>query len=965
MHGFTLLRDEMIEELNSRVCLYRHEHSGAELLSMSNAEENKVFGVTLRTPPPDSTGISHIMEHSVLCGSRKYPLREPFVELMKGSQATFLNAFTYPDKTCYPVASQNLQDFYNLVDVYLDAVFYPLISEQTLQQEGWHYDIESPKGEMAFKGVVYNEMKGAYSSPDTILGETLQHALYPDTCYGLDSGGDPAHIPNLTYAAFRDFHQRYYHPSNARLFFYGDDPEEKRLEILDEYLNGFPAIAVDSAVGLQARFASLRKTEEVYAVSEGEEGKAQVCLGWALAEGYRDPQTALGLAILNHILLATPASPLRKALIDSGLGEDLTGPGLDANYRQILFASGLKGVDPANREAVETVFLETLHQLAQEGIDPEAVRASLNTIEFRLRERNTGGWPRGLVVMLDALETWLYGGDVYAALRINEPFQEIRRLSTAGRYFEELIQTWLLDNPHRVTLTLLPDTGLASRKEEEEAARLSEARGRMSEAEIAEAVRITLELRERQETPDTPEALATIPVLRLADLEREIRRIPSRTGGDGAIRVHELDTNGIIYLDLGFDLHGLDQKLIPLLPLFARMLTESGTAELDFVRLMQRIGQNTGGLRAQLLFSNQREQKEVAAWLFLRGKAMANQYGELLAIIGDILEGARLDDRARFQHVLLENRASLEARLGDMGHQVVNSRLRAHYSEAGWLSESTSGVEQLFYLRRLEERLSQDWEEVRGELQELRKQIVLRAGTLANLTVDGAAAGEAEADTVRFLDTLPSGKRERQIWLAPVFEAAEGLSIPTQVNFVGKAFDLREVDYGAQGAALAVLQNLRTTWLWERVRVRGGAYGGLAAWDPYLGLLTFLSYRDPNLLPTLEIYDQTGEYFQELDVSQAELEKAIIGAVGDLDAYQLPDAKGFTSMVRELTGADDAWRQEYRTQLLNATASDFRRFGEALASAASEGRVVILSSAAALEKLAGEKPAWLHIQKAL
>ena len=410
-HGFELLREEAIEELNAVGRFYRHIKTGAEVLTIQNDDENKVFGITFRTPPPDSSGVAHIMEHSVLCGSRKYAVREPFVELMKGSLNTFLNAMTYPDKTTYPVASANLQDFYNLVDVYLDAVLFPNLTPSTLMQEGWHYEVEED-GSLSYKGVVFNEMKGAYSSPDGVLDEVSQHAVFPEAVYGFDSGGDPAAIPGLTWEQFEGFHRRFYHPSNARIFFYGDDPEERRLEKLAEFLGEFDWQAVDSQIAPQTRFAQPRRLVQGYEAAE-DENKRMLTVNWMLPEALKSPQGMVELAVLERALTGTPADPLYRALIESGLGEDLTGRGLDTGLRQPFFSVGLKGVNAQDTDAVEALILDTLRRLAQEGFDAETVGAALNSVEFALRENNTGSYPRGLAVMLRAMDLWLYGEDPF------------------------------------------------------------------------------------------------------------------------------------------------------------------------------------------------------------------------------------------------------------------------------------------------------------------------------------------------------------------------------------------------------------------------------------------------------------------------------------------------------------------------------------------------------------------------
>jgi len=912
--------------------------------------------------------VAHIMEHSVLCGSRKYPVKEPFVELMKGSLNTFLNAMTYPDKTCYPVASQNTQDFYNLIDVYLDSVFYPRIDPFTLKQEGWHFELESAEAEMSFKGVVFNEMKGAYSTPEDVLGRTTQHALYPDNAYGLDSGGDPTRIPDLTYAAFKDFHARYYHPSNARIYFYGDDDPQKRLELLDAYLSEFERIPVDSAVALQAKFEQPRRISAPYEVSEGgEEPRSMLTVSWLLPEG-SDPALAIGLSVLEHILTGTPASPLRKALIESGLGEDLTGSGLDLGMRQMAYSIGMKGVLAENVDKVEALILDTLAQLAKEGIDPDTVAASLNTIEFSLREKNTGSYPRGLMYMLQSLNTWLYDGDPYDALRIDGPLAELKaRIQAGERRFEQLIQEQILANPHRVTVVLQPDAQLAEQRAKLESERLALARAAMSEADVQQAIEDTLELRRRQDAPDSEEALATIPMLQLSDLDKQIRKIPAeklRLGG-GDVLYHDLFTNGIVYLDLGFNLHGLPQEWLPYLPLFSRALTETGTREQSFVQLLQRIGRSTGGIHSRLMISSAPERAQAEAWMFLRGKAMVAQAGELLAILNDILRGARLDDRERLRQMALEEKASLESGVVRGGHRVINTRLKAHFDEAGWVNEQLGGVSYLFFIRELVQQIEKDWPAVQERLEAIRARLFTSAGMICNVTLDGQNWAAIQPQLADFIAAQPGQAYTPVDWTRGALPPAEGLSIPSQVNFVGKGLNLYQSDYQLHGSILAITNYLHSTWLWEKVRVSGGAYGGFSTFDQYSGVMTFLSYRDPNLLATLDVYDNTPDFLRGLELNDAERTKAIIGAIGDLDSYQLPDAKGYTSLVRALLGIDDRRRQHFRDELLATSPEDFKRLGEALAAGLGGGRVAVLGAAGAIQAAAEQRPGWLEVRQVL
>ena len=947
LHGFDLLREQVIPEINSQARLYRHKRTGAELLSIENDDTNKVFGITFRTPPQDSTGLPHIMEHSVLCGSRKYPVKEPFVELLKGSLNTFLNAMTYPDKTCYPVASQNLQDFYNLIDVYLDAVFYPLISPYTLKQEGWHYKQLDPEGALSYKGVVFNEMKGAYSSPDDLLAEKCQHSLFPDNTYGLDSGGDPRVIPDLTYEQFKAFHQTYYHPSNARIFFYGDDPAAERLRILDEWLKDFDQIPVNSQVALQASFPSPRQITIPYSTGENAEAaRHYLTVNWLLPEN-NDPEINLALSILAHILIGTPAAPLRKALIDSGLGEDLTGRGLATELRQMYFSTGLKGVRAQETQKVEKLILDTLQELARTGIDPETTAASLNTVEFRLRENNTGAFPRGLSLMLRALNTWLHGGNPISSLAFEAPLASIKTKTASGsHYFENLIQSYLVDNPHRVTLTLEPDPNLAQQMEAAETARLAAEQAKMTPNDVQAVVSDMHELQRRQETPDSPDALATIPMLKLADLDPQIKTIPGEfvTIAGTTTYYHDLFTNGIVYLNLGFDLHTLPAAWLPYLPLFGQALVEMGTSRQDTVRLSQRIGRETGGIRADWFTSNMHGKANSAAYFFLHAKAITSQTGELLNILTDLLLDARLDNPERFKQILLEAKANVEAQLIPAGHRMVNRRLRARHTEADWASEQMGGIDYLFFLRQLIEKVDTNWTSVLDTLEGIRSRLVNRQAMIVNATLDQNSWQQVQPNLHAFLDRLPDGSHKHIHWQRTTYAAQEGLVIPAQVNYVGKSLDLYRHGYDFHGSALVIAPYLRGTWLWDKVRVQGGAYGGMCSFDHLSGIFTFLSYRDPNLEKTIAIYDQSSAFLSQIDLNEQELTKSIIGAIGDLDAYQLPDAQGFTALVRHLTGINDPMRQAIRDEVLSTTAEHFRQFGDALGAAQADGEIAILGA---------------------
>lgn len=980
-HGFTLIETREIPELNTVGKLYRHEKTGAELLSLENDDENKVFGITFRTPPPDSTGLPHIMEHSVLCGSRKYPVKEPFVELVKGSLNTFLNAMTFSDKTCYPVASQNLQDFYNLIDVYLDAVFFPRLTLEILEQEGWHYEFnEGAGGELdaplTYKGVVFNEMKGAYASPDSLIARYSEQSLFPDNVYSQDSGGDPEVIPELSYTQFKRFHEIYYHPSNARIFFYGDDDPETRMRIVNEYLEerterDLASIEADSHIALQAVLDEPRRIVEQYPVGEeDDEPKSMITVNWLLPEN-SDPTQTLALGILSHILIETPASPLRKALIDSGLGEDVIGGGLDDSLRQLYFSAGMKGVDPDRVDEVSALIFETLRDLVDTGLDPDMVAASINTVEFQLREQNTGRYPRGLFVMLRALTTWLHDGDPFASIAFEQPLEEVKVwLDNDPRSFESLITEHLLENPHRATVILEPDPDLQDRQEAAEKARLAAAKKAMTDEELRALAIHVQRLKKLQETPDPPEALATIPSLGLEDIDPEPKFVPTETLShhDARVLYHDLFTNGIVYLDVGLDLHLLPQELLPYTGLFMSGLLELGTESEDFVKLTQRIGRETGGISPATFTSAMHPSDGTAAWAFLRGKATVEQSDELLAILRDILLTVKLDNQARFQQMVLERKAREESSLIPAGHRVVASRLRAKLSEAHWVAEQIGGVDYLFFLRELAERVASDWPGVLEKLETIRQLLVRRDAMLCNVTLDADNWSAVQPRLVEFLGGLPTDTTDgsTEVTWSPTRSASpEALTIPANINYVGKGASLFELGYQRQGSTEVISHYLRSTWLWERVRVQGGAYGGFCVFDPHSGTFGYLSYRDPNLIQTLDIYDQTHTFLANLDLSQEELVKSIIGAIGNVDAYQLPDAKGYSAMARYLIDYTDEARRKYRTEILETTVEDFKSFAEVAQGIAETGAIVVLGSPGAVQAADAERTIGFDVTKVI
>jgi Zn-dependent M16 (insulinase) family peptidase len=964
--AFELIRDEHIAEANSQAQLFRHKKTGAEVLSLINDDENKVFGITFKTPPEDSTGVAHILEHSVLCGSRKYPVKKPFVELIKGSLNTFLNAMTFPDKTAYPVASLNLKDFYNLVDVYLDAVFFPLISEDTFRQEGWHYELEDKNAPLVYKGVVFNEMKGVFQSPDAVLRNLSQLSLYPDTTYGVTSGGEPKAIPDLTYEQFEKFHQTYYHPSNTRAFFSGDDNPAERLNILDEYFSQFERAEVEAEVKLQPRFNAPRTVVATYAgtKAEGKPRDGMVSVNWMI-EPPEDRTETLSHGMLSYLLAGTAAAPLRKALTESGLGEGMTGGGIGSGMRQPMASFGMKGIDPADADKVEALILQTLEKIAEAGFASEQLDAAANTFEFSLRENNTGSYPRGMIYMFNALGTWLHNGDPIAPLAFEEALSELKAKAKTG-HFEKEIRRLFLENTHRTTVKLSADPEQATREAAKEAEILAGVRAGLDDAALEATVAATQRLKALQEEVDAPEQLAKIPTLTLADLPRDIRKTPNEIGRIEGTKLfyHDLPTLGIVYLDLGFDLHVLDKDMLPYLPLFGRALLQTGTSKQDFVSLTQRIGASTGGIAQHRGISTRQGGQDTAAWLFLSGKAVPDKVGELLDIMGDVLLDARLDNRERFKQMALEEKAGFEARLVPSGNAIVDSRLKSGLTEASWIAEQIGGVSYLQFLRGLVERIESDWASVEAILFAIRDRLFNRGRMVVNATADGALWAKAQGEVAQFLQRLPNNDVPLATWGVTYTPRNEGLIIPAQVNYVGKGANLKALGFEPTGAASVVLKYLNTTYLWDKVRVQGGAYGGSSRYDSTSGNFSFLSYRDPNLLKTIDAYDGAAKALRA-DIGANDLTRSIIGVIGDIDGYEFPDAKGYSSMWRELTGTTDEIRQRRRDEILGATAADFKAMADAIEAISQQGNVVVLGGEAAINAANEARPGLLEVTKVL
>jgi Zn-dependent M16 (insulinase) family peptidase len=969
IHGFERVRGEDITEFKTRAELFKHVKTGAELLSLTNDDENKAFGITFRIPAQNSTGVAHILEHSVFCGSRKYPVKDPFLELLKGSLQTFLNAYNYTDSTSFLTASQNAVDFYNLIDVILDSVFHPLLNPFIFQIEGWRCELEKANHSLVYKGIVLSEMKGYHSTPEILLTEYSRQSLFPDTPYSFNSGGDPKEIPNLTFMQLKEFHNRYYHPSNARIYFYGNDNSEKRFRIVNGYLKDFKERKIDTTIRLQQSFNQHRRFIRFFSNGNTTQqvSKGMATMNWVLDKTI-DWEKTLAFLILEYILIGMPASPLRKALIDSNYGEALVGEGLNVDLRQSYFSIGLKGIDPNTTEKLEALILETLAELTRNGIDPCMIEAAVNTIEFNLRENNFGAFPRGLQLMQRALITWLSNGDPLTPLTFEAPLETIKsQLRQNKPFFETLIDRYFLDNNHRTTLIMKPHQERTQRNEDKEKERFAAADASVSEEDLEEIITAAKKLKEFQETPDTPEALATIPILKISDLDRKNKLIPLAAFKHKGVQLlhHDLFTNGIVYLSLGFNLHMLPPQYLPYVRLFARILLGMGTETEDHLALTLRMNRTTGGIRPGFFNSSIKGSKGSTSWLYLQGKAMVTQIDNFLGIYRDILLHARLDNRERFRQMVKVEISREERKLVPAGHQIVNSRMSAHFIEAGQAGELMNGVSYLLFLRKLVQKIDTDWMDVLSIFEDIRRILINRKAILLNVTLDRASWEKIHPKVNNFIDSLPVHPVSIYEWNQGKFPYSEGLIIPAQINFVGKAANLYEFGYDFHGSSLVISRYLRTTWLWEQIRVKGGAYEAHCYFDRLSGVFSLVSVRDPNITKTIEAFDKTAHFLKNIKLSEDELTKSIIGTISDIDQYKLPDAKGYTSMMRFLTGVTNAERQLIREDILGTTAHDFRAFGEVLEFFTDSGFIKVLGSESAIREAMGKKMKELELLKVL
>lgn len=951
---YTLEQQTDVPEANARGTLLRHKKSGARVFLLENEDPNKVFFITFRTPPANDTGVAHILEHSVLCGSEKYPVKDPFVELAKGSLNTFLNALTYPDKTVYPVASLNDTDFKNLMSVYMDAVLRPNIyhNEKIFRQEGWHYDLQDPKDALTINGVVYNEMKGAFASPDDVLGRYVKAALYPDTAYAFESGGDPEAIPELSYQEFLKFHSTYYHPSNCYIYLYGNADMEERLAWLDrEYLSHYRRIFVDSQMKPQAPFEKLRYVQRSYGITpdETEEKKTFLTMEKVVGDAL-DVRTVEAYQILEYVLLTAPGAPVRQALLDAGIGDDVQG-GVDT-MRQISFEITLRGADLRDRDAFVEIIQSTLTRLVKEGLDRRSLLAGININEFKAREADYGSYPTGLVYGLQSLDTWLYDDAMPTeGIRYQEIFDFLRQQLDTG-YFEELIRTGLLENTHGVVMSLVPEKGYGERQEEKLAKRLADRKAAMSTEQLDALVRQTRELLEYQESQDTKEDLEKIPLLELSDIDPEPAGIAVQEKSISGVPVvhHPMFTGGIGYLRMIFDCGKVPLEDLPWLSLLRVILGYVDTEQYSFKELSDEINIHTGGIDMGVgTWCRESDTEHPKIGLTVVGSALYEKLPEVFRLIREILFHSKLTDRKRLLEILTERKSRAQMRLTQAGHSVAVMRSQSYFSPAAWISEQLGGLDNYYFLKDAVSMLEKDPEGFVGKLSRIMDQVFRLENLLVSYTANDAGyQGLAEPLTefVQLLAREPMADAARNYSLTV---KNEGFKLASQVGFVAQTGSYKKAGFSYTGSMRVLQTILGYDYLWLNLRVKGGAYGCMSGFsregDAYL-----VSYRDPNLAETLRVYQGIPDYLEQFDPDRRDLERYIIGTISDLDVPMNPAAAGRRSLRMYLAGITVEDLRQERKQILETTTEDIRALAKPLQAVLDQRIICAVGSSQRLEK---------------
>lgn len=927
LSAYEVIEKREIKDIDSVTYLCRHKKTGARVALISNDDDNKVFYIGFRTTPTDSTGVAHITEHSVLCGSKNFPVKDPFVELVKGSLNTFLNAMTYPDKTLYPVASCNDKDFQNLMHVYLDAVFYPNTyrNEAIFRQEGWHYEL-SEEGELTYNGVVYNEMKGALSSPDDVLWREVPAALYPHTTYAVESGGDPKDIPNLTYQQFLDFHRTYYHPSNSYIYLYGNmDMAEKLAYIDEEYLSKFDYLKVDSEIQTEPAFEKPVRNVIEFPVSEGENVEENTYLVQAFAAGDNlDRELYVAMRILDFALCTVPGAPLKQALIDRCIGKDVFS--MVENIRQPLFAVVAKGTSAGREEEFKAVIREVLEGIVKNGFDEKALLSAINHYEFQYREADFGTTPKGLMYGIKMMDSWLYDDSKpFIHIEANETYASLRRKVKEG-YFEKIIEKYMLNNTHSATVILLPKEGLAKEQEEALKAKLANIKSGMSQQELDDVKTMMDRLNAFREKEDAPEDIAKIPLLKRADLKREAAPIYNKEKklGDTPALHHDIFTNGIGYFRLIFKIKDIPESYFPYLGILKNVYCNMNTAHYTYGELCSEINLVTGEIFvAQNNYGSVVEPDQFTMTMEVCTKALYENLPRAIELMEELIFTTDLTDTKRLKEILAENNSKAREYMMQAGHGVAIGRALSYGSVKDAIDEELNGVSQYRLTCELEKNFEERKAELVEKLQALCRMIFRPENLMIDFTGDGEALEKLAGPVAALKSKLYTDAVEKDSYVPVPEKKNEGLTTSGQVDFVCRAGNFRKKGLPYTGALTVLRVMMGYEYLWVNIRVKGGAYGCMCGFFRDGGSY-FCSYRDPNLGQTIDVFEKAADFIANYEADERTMTQYIIGAISELDTPLTAAGKGRRSREYYITGMTNEMLQSARDQILDATPDDIR-----------------------------------------
>ena len=956
--AYEVLEQRRIEDIASDGYILRHKKSGARVCVISNDDDNKVFSIGFRTPPEDETGVPHIIEHTTLCGSDKFPVKDPFVELVKGSLNTFLNAMTYPDKTLYPVASYNEQDFKNLMDVYLDAVFHPNITkyQEIFMQEGWHYELESEDAPLTINGVVYNEMKGAYSSPDEVLQTAIAQALFPDNTYSKNSGGDPDHIPELTYEHYLDFYHKYYHPSNSYIYLYGDMDVKERLEWMDRaYLSAYESMEIDSNIPMQKPFDAMKFVETTFPITDDdpEENNTYLSYNMVIAD-VLDPTLYQAFTVLDYVLVSAPGAPVRQALIDAGIGQDVYGS-YENEMLQPFFSIVAKNANKGDKDRFVRIIEDTLQNLVENGLNKDSLLAGINSEEFRFREADFGQFPKGLLYGLQCMESWLFDDKKpFIHLECLDTFEYLRNQISTG-YFEDLIRKYLLENKHGAVVVVAPQKGLNSAKEAALEKKLAEKKAAMSAEEIENLIAQTKHLHAYQEEPSPEEDLKKIPMLKREDMRKEAMPFDNREDTIGEIPVvhHDIASNGIDYVTLMFECNDIPQEDIAYLGVLRAVLGYVNTKHYSYAGLFNAINIYTGGISCGVsVYPKVNERDLVSVKFEVRIRVLEKNLEEAMKLVDEIVRTSDITDVKRLTELIAQVKSRLQVSLSSSGHTVAAMRALSYQSRYAFYQDATLGIEYYQHVVKLDEQIRTNPEGVVKKLQEMIGKVLVRKRLMVSFTADQKAFEAAKPVMETYLNRIAQGDVAGEQTKLELSRKNEGFTDASQIQYVARGGNFRDHGFTYRGSLKILKLIMSYEYLWINIRVKGGAYGCMSSFLR-TGESYFVSYRDPNLGKTIDIYEHIPDYLRSFTADERDMTKYVIGTFGSLDTPMNPEAKGSRSMSAYLQELPFEQIQRERDEILHATPEDIRNLADLIAAVLEDDSLCVIGNENAIRAESG------------